>query len=82
MTDKEFIMEDLILQSKGVVSQEPVKPISIAKNAFEKSYLIYLLEICKGNVTEAAKSAGKYRGDFYTLLKKHHIHPADFKEAR
>ncbi|HEY3276901.1 MAG TPA: sigma-54 dependent transcriptional regulator [Syntrophorhabdaceae bacterium] len=82
MTDKEFITEDLILQTKGVVSQEPVRPLSVAKDAFEKSYLIYLLETCKGNVTEAAKSAGKYRGDFYTLLKKHHINPADFKPSK
>jgi two-component system, NtrC family, response regulator GlrR len=79
MTDKEYITEDLILQTKGVVSQGPVKPLKEAKDAFEKSYLIYLMETCKGNVTEAAQFAGKYRADFYDLLKKHSLNPHDFK---
>jgi len=79
MTDKEYITEDLILQTKGVVSQGPVKPLKEAKDAFEKSYLIYLMETCKGNVTEAAQHAGKYRADFYDLLKKHSLNPHDFK---
>ncbi len=80
MTDKEFITEDLLLQTKGVVSQEPVRPLKEVKDAFEKSYLIYLLEISKGNVTEAAKCAGKYRADFYDLLKKYNLNPGDFKK--
>jgi two-component system, NtrC family, response regulator GlrR len=79
MTDKEFITENLLLQTKGVVSQEPIKPLKEAKDTFEKSYLIYLLEISKGNVTEAAKCAGKYRADFYDLLKKYTLNPNDFK---
>ena len=81
MTDKEFITEDLILQTKGVVSQEPLKPLKEARDAFEKSYLIYLLEICKGKVTEAARLAGKYRADFYDLLRKHNLKPEDFKKS-
>ncbi len=79
MTDKEFISADLILQTKGVETQEPIKPLKEARDAFEKSYLIYLLELCKGNVSEAAKCAGKYRADFYDLLKKHSLNPSDFK---
>lgn len=81
MTDKEFITEDLILQTKGVVSQGPVKPLKEARDAFEKSYLIYLLEICKGKVTDAARIAGKYRADFYDLLRKHNLKPDDFKKS-
>ena len=79
MTDKEFITDDLLLQSKGVVSQEPIRPLKEAKESFERSYLIYLLEICKGNVTEASKCAGKYRADFYDLLKKYRLSASDFK---
>ena len=81
MTDKELITEDLILQTKGVVSQEPLKPLKEARDAFEKSYLIYLLEICKGKVTEAARLSGKYRADFYDLLRKHNLKPEDFKKS-
>ncbi|MDR2017841.1 MAG: sigma-54 dependent transcriptional regulator [Syntrophobacterales bacterium] len=79
MTDKDYITEDLILQTKWVVAQGPVKPLKDAKDAFEKSYLIYLMETCKGNVTEAAQVAGKYRADFYDLLKKHGLNPHDFR---
>ena len=80
MTDKEYITEDLVFQTRGVVSQEPLRPLKEAKEAFEKSYLIYLLEICKGNITEVAKYAGKYRADLYDLLKKHNLRPEDFKK--
>ncbi|MBP1748361.1 MAG: sigma-54-dependent Fis family transcriptional regulator [Deltaproteobacteria bacterium] len=80
MTDREYITDDLVLQTKGVVSQEPVQPLKQAKDAFEKSYLIYLLETCKGNISEVAKYAGKYRADLYDLLKKHKLSPDDFKK--
>ena len=42
-------------------------------------YLIYLLKLCQGNVSKAAKLAGKYRTDFYDLLKKHGFKTGDFK---
>lgn len=80
MTDREYITDDLVLQTKGVVSQDPVRPLKQAKDAFEKSYLIYLLETCKGNITEVARYAGKYRADLYDLLKKHKLSPDDFKK--
>jgi two-component system response regulator GlrR len=36
--------------------------------------------VCEGNVSQAAKLAGKYRADFYDLLKKHELKIADFKK--
>jgi two-component system response regulator GlrR len=81
MTQHETIAEDLILQTKSGLSQEPFKPLKKAKDDYERSYLIHLLEICKGNVSKAAKLAGKYRADFYDLLKKHDLKTTDFKES-
>ncbi len=81
MTQQDVIVEDLILQAKGVISQEPLKPLKEARDAFEKSYLIYLLELCNANVSKAAKLAGKYRADFYDLLKKHDLNLRDFKKS-
>jgi two-component system response regulator GlrR len=81
MSDKDFITEDLILRTKGVVTQAPIQPLKEARDAFEKSYLIYLLEISKGKVSEAARLAGKYRADLYLLLKKHNLTPDDFKSS-
>ena len=33
------------------------------------------MEITEGNVSQAAKLAGKYRADLYELLKKHDLDP-------
>jgi two-component system response regulator GlrR len=80
MTQRDVITEELILQPNGVMSEEPLRPLKEAKDAYEKGYLIHLLEICSGNVSKAAKLAGKYRADFYDLLKKHHLKSEDFKK--
>jgi len=81
MTQQNMITEDFILQTtKGITSEEPLKPLKEARDAYEKGYLVRLLEICSGNVTKAAKLAGKYRADFYDLLKKHNLKSDDFKK--
>ncbi len=81
MTQRDVITEELILQPNGVVSEESLRPLKEAKDAYERGYLIHLLEICSGNVSKAAKLAGKYRADFYDLLKKHHLKSEDFKKV-
>jgi len=80
MTRQNMIAEDFILQTKGTPSEEPLKPLKEARDAYEKGYLIHLLEICEGNITKAAKLAGKYRADFYDLLRKHSLKSEDFKK--
>jgi two-component system response regulator GlrR len=82
MTQQDTITEDFILKTKEDISQGPLKPLKEAKDAYEKSYLIHLLEICRGNVSKAAKFAGKYRPDFYELLKKHGLKSEDFKKSQ
>ncbi len=81
ITHQDIIPEELILQqTKGLVaSSPPLQPLKEARNAYEKSYLIHLLKNCKGNISNAAKLAGKYRADFYDLLKKHDLKAEDFK---
>lgn len=44
-----------------------------AIEAFEQDYLTHLLEQARGNVTDAAKLAGKERRSLGKLLKKHRI---------
>jgi two-component system response regulator GlrR len=36
----------------------------------------------EGNVSQAAKLAGKYRADFYDLLKKHDLKAHEFKKSK
>jgi len=79
MGDKDVITEDLILQTQQF-DDEGLKFLKDAKMDFEKNYLIQLITLTKGNVTEAAKLAGKYRADLYELLKKYALDPADFRK--
>jgi len=82
MTQQDIINDDFILQSQGSISKEPLKPLKEARDTYEKGYLIHLLEICEGNVSKASKLAGKYRADFYDLLKKHNLKSEDFKKPQ
>jgi two-component system response regulator GlrR len=50
-----------------------------ARRAFERDYLLQLLKMTAGNVTNAARIAKRNRSDFYTLLNRHQIDPALFK---
>lgn len=79
MTQEEAITEDLILPAKGIL-QEPLIHLKEARENFERGYIIRLLELTKGNVSKASNLAGKYRADFYNLLKKYNLRPENFKK--
>ena len=51
-----------------------------ARNQFELNYLRKLLQMTKGNVTNAARLAGRNRTEFYRLLSRHELDASDFKE--
>ncbi|MEO2275364.1 two-component system response regulator GlrR [Serratia marcescens] len=51
-----------------------------ARNQFELHYLRKLLQITKGNVTQAARMAGRNRTELYKLLSRHELDANDFKE--
>ena len=78
MTPSDIISENFILQTK-TVKDEKIKPLKEAKNIFEKDYISKMLSLTGGNVSQASKLAGKYRADFYLLLKKHNLKAQDFK---
>ena len=78
MTAQDVISEDLILQTK-TTEEDKLKPLREAKGEFEKSYISNILSLTGGNVSKAAKLAGKYRADLYDILKKHDLNPSDFK---
>jgi two-component system response regulator GlrR len=52
-----------------------------AKRRFEQDYLVQLLQITNGNVSQAARMAKRNRTEFYKLLHRHHIDPAVFKHS-
>ena len=51
-----------------------------ARNQFELNYLRKLLQLTQGNVTHAARMAGRNRTEFYKLLSRHELDANDFKE--
>lgn len=54
-------------------------PLAEARDAFIHDYLVQLLQITAGNVTRSARLARRNRTEFYKLLARHEIDPADFK---
>ena len=80
MTVQEVITDDRILAAEEVEENGP-KSLKAAKDDFERDYLVQLLELTRGNVSNAAKLAGKYRADLYELLKKHALNPRDFRKG-
>jgi len=96
MTQKDTITEDYVLPTKVIMREEEksstqerapatdemIKPLKDARDAFERDYLVQVLALTEGNVSQAAKLAGKYRADFYDLLKKHQLKVDEFKKVK
>jgi two-component system response regulator GlrR len=57
----------------------PLTPLDEARRAFEREYLARILKITQGNVTQAARLAGRNRTEFYRLLDRHALQPSMFK---
>jgi two-component system response regulator GlrR len=81
ITEHDVISEKIIFPSKDLPS-EPLKPFKDAVEEFKRGHLVRLLEFTKGNVSRAAELAGRYRADFYKLLKKYNLKPQDFKNPK
>jgi len=58
---------------------EDMSSFDDARRSFERDYLMQLLKLTQGNVTQAARIAKRNRSDFYSLINRHHIEPALFK---
>ena len=54
-------------------------PLEEAKRRFEREYLIDLMRASEGNVSLAARLAGRNRTEFYRLIQRHQLSPTQFK---
>ena len=50
-----------------------------ARDEFTRNYLVQILQITGGNVSQAARLAKRNRTDFYKLLGRHQLAPDEFK---
>jgi two-component system response regulator GlrR len=73
------IGEELILP-KMQAESESIKPLKQARDDFLKNYLLQLIEFTQGNISQAAKLAGKYRADLYEMMKKYKLDPGEFRD--
>ena len=74
------IPESLVLRAlKGENNQ--IESLAQAQSRFERDYLIRMLQMTAGNVTHAAKRAGRNRTEFYKLLNRHKIQPKHYRMA-
>jgi two-component system response regulator GlrR len=79
LASQNIISEDAILPDRNATAGG-LQSLKDAKENFEKNYLIQLIELTRGNVSQAAKLAGKYRADLYQLLKKYEIKASDYRK--
>jgi two-component system response regulator GlrR len=76
----ELIPDSLVKQALNAKESE-LTPLDEARKAFERDYLVRILKITGGNVTKAARLAGRNRTEFYRLLERHALEPSLFKAA-
>ena len=69
---------DLPHASRAGSAQEFEEAKRTAIESFERGYLTRILSAAAGNVSRAARSAGKDRRNFQRLLRKHNLTPARF----
>ena len=88
-----LLEQSLALTTTGVIPASQVQsalredaaaliPFEEARKTFERDYLVRLLKITGGNVTQAAQLAKRNRTEFYKLLQRHRLEPAMFKESK
>ena len=73
------ISAELVQRALGTGTAPQVSTFDEAREEFMRSYLVQLLQITRGNVTQAAKLAGRNRTDFYKLLARHGLQSEEFK---
>ncbi len=69
----------LALVQKTISELGEIVAFDEARRSFESDYLIRLLKMTGGNVTQAARLAQRNRTDFYKLLQRHALDPSLFK---
>lgn len=68
--------------AKAVLADASFRELkACAVRAFERNYLETLLARTQGNVTRAARAAGKNRRALFELIRKHDIEPDRFRRA-
>lgn len=74
----QVIPENLVATALNSFSEE-MPSLTDARNQFERDYVIKLLRISNGNISQAARLAKRNRTDFYKIMSRHGIEHNHFK---
>jgi two-component system response regulator GlrR len=77
----DLIPVELVREAAADAPQD-VLPLDEARRIFERRYLVSVLRVSEGNVSTAARMAGRNRTEFYRLLTKHELDPAVFRKSQ
>ena len=80
LSSADWIPASAVRSALGDTPQS-LTPLDEARRAFERDYLVRILKITAGNVTRAARLAGRNRTEFYRLLERHGLTPKMFKPS-
>jgi two-component system response regulator GlrR len=69
-----------LVRSALSAGRETIAPLEEAKRDFERRYLASVLRITNGNVSHAARIAGRNRTEFYKLINRHGLDPAEHRD--
>ncbi len=81
LTTSRVIPASLVREALRAEAEE-ILPLAEAKRRFELDYLVRVLRMAGGNVSRAARMAGRNRTDFYKILHRHQLDPGLFKKQR
>jgi two-component system response regulator GlrR len=85
---RERVRQALQISPDGAISadslrvaseQDDIPSFKDAKRAFETQYVVSLLRRCGGNISRAARLAKKDRKDFYDVIRRTGVDPAQFR---
>jgi two-component system response regulator GlrR len=75
-----MISADLVLEALRD-RRATLPTLDEARTQAEREYLVALLQVTRGNVTHAARLAGRNRTEFYKLLGRHALEPERYRDG-
>ena len=78
MSPTEVISKEIV-QAAVEGAKHRLPSFDDARDDFTRNYLMQILQITGGNVSQAARLAKRNRTDFYKLLARHQLTSEEFK---
>ncbi len=81
LSPTQLLAESLVAEVLPEQEASALVPLKEAKRQFERDYVVRLLRMTGGNITEAARLSGRNRSDFHKIMKRHELESDRFRPA-